>query len=74
MRDSEGRWLGGFIGKHKCNTVEESEAWAVIRGLDWAWEKGVKKVEVQSDSKVVCDWMQGNCGARGPALKLIERF
>lgn len=54
--------------------IDETELWAVVNGLEWAWEKKVKKLEIQTDSKTVYDWLHDKCELRGPSLRLVEKY
>lgn len=47
IRDIRGTWVMGFTMKLDHATVEEVEAWRMLRGLRLAWEKGLKKVIVE---------------------------
>lgn len=43
-----------FMNLGDCS-VEEAEAWGLLKGLQVAWEKGRKKNEVMTDSKTIID-------------------
>lgn len=53
MHDEEGNWIGGFAMNIRTWTVEEAEAWEVLKGLKVAYEKGVRKLFIKSDSKEI---------------------
>ena len=38
----------------------EAELWAYIHGLKVAWDKGIKYLEVENDSLLVCQWITSN--------------
>ena len=44
LKDDSGCWIGGFAVNIKIASNIAAELWAIIHGLDLAWEKGVKKV------------------------------
>ncbi|XP_027164808.1 uncharacterized protein LOC113764959 [Coffea eugenioides] len=51
IRDEAGHWLGGFsVGLGTASNIL-AELWAILRGLQLAWEKGYRKVIIESDSK-----------------------
>nr|GMD45866.1 putative expansin-B14 [Ipomoea batatas] len=51
VRDSQGSSCGGFGFKVPATTVAMKKAWAILKGVEWAWRKGFRKIIVQSDSK-----------------------
>nr|AFK42656.1 unknown [Lotus japonicus] len=59
LRDSFGKWISGFAvkfahpGGGHCPHKPEEEA--LCRGLQWAWERGENRVEVESDRKGLVD-------------------
>ncbi|KAJ6860090.1 hypothetical protein NC651_036433 [Populus alba x Populus x berolinensis] len=52
-RDEHGIWLFGFSSSVKSGSAFESELLAVREALKLAWDKGLKSVIVESDSKSV---------------------
>lgn len=53
--DTRGLWLVGFsksIGR--CNSLS-AELWGVLGGLQFAWNKGYKKVELQTDNMKITE-------------------
>lgn len=48
-----GAWLGGFARKVGICSLVAVELWAVLWGLDMAWDKGSKKVILKVDSQLV---------------------
>ena len=53
MRNDEGEWCGGFVVIIGRCGAPLAELWGVYYGLVVAWEKGVRRLEVEVDSKVV---------------------
>nr|GMD41081.1 putative expansin-B14 [Ipomoea batatas] len=51
VRDSQGSSCGGFGFKVPATTVAMKKAWAILKGVEWAWRKGLRKIILQSDSK-----------------------
>nr|GMC75097.1 hypothetical protein DM860_010389 [Ipomoea batatas] len=70
--DHTKKWDGGFSSKenHQCASVLEAKA--IIEGLRWAWGKGVRDVEVQTDAWDVLRWVEGQHMLRGPMQAIIE--
>ncbi|KAK8604907.1 hypothetical protein V6N13_082372 [Hibiscus sabdariffa] len=51
LRSDSGVWLFGFVcSLGKCSILN-AELWAIYLGLMYAWNRGYRKVEVQSDSR-----------------------
>lgn len=57
-RDHTGNWLAGFACAIGQCTVLEAEQLAMIRGADVAWEKGYRKVILESDSKTLVEMLK----------------
>ncbi|KAF7826521.1 putative reverse transcriptase [Senna tora] len=61
-RDSEGRFLTGFVHKLGDGTVLNAKLWSMLSALEVAWRAGFKKVVVESDwltaMKLVNDFVQ----------------
>lgn len=56
LRDENDTWKGGGEG-FKCHYqgrhVAKIEEWGRLQGLEWVWNKGIRKLEVRSDSMKV---------------------
>lgn len=39
VRDHTGEWKGGYMAHVHVDTVVETEGWAIIKGIRWAWDK-----------------------------------
>ncbi|KAF7827992.1 LINE-type retrotransposon LIb DNA [Senna tora] len=52
FRDAQGRWILGFIANIGISSVIGAELWGIYHGLNTAWEKGYKKIIIESDSKM----------------------
>lgn len=48
LRDENGRWILGFTYKVGISFALMSELWALYWGLKLCWDKGYKKVQVES--------------------------
>ncbi|KAK4274299.1 hypothetical protein QN277_017543 [Acacia crassicarpa] len=55
IRNHRGEWLIGFNQNLGMAGVVESEEWAILMGLRMAWEKGFRKVILETDSKIMID-------------------
>lgn len=69
LRDEEGQWMLGYTLRTSCNTIEEAETWAIIKGLELAWDKGIRRMVVECDSQKVVNWINDLRGdSRGHGL------
>lgn len=50
LKDNNGEWRGDFICSMQTSNVALTEGWAVQKGLEWAWAKGIRKLEVRTDT------------------------
>lgn len=75
VRDNNGDWKFGFSFNLGSCTIDEAEAWGILRGFKIAWDKGIRQVEVECDLLRVIKWMQalevGN-KVQGPIKNIIE--
>ncbi|XP_061347266.1 uncharacterized protein LOC133292825 [Gastrolobium bilobum] len=53
IRNSQGRWLGGFAYKLGICSSFKAELWGVLRGLELAWNEGFRNIIIESDSSSV---------------------
>lgn len=72
LRDVNGEWLEGFSCKTELGDAAVIEAKAIVGSMKWAWEKGIRDVEIQSDTSTVIKWIQDKTTLRGPIRELIE--
>lgn len=65
LRDWNGKWLTGFSLRLGNCTIAEAKAWAILKGLEIAWDKGMRKVHVMCDSKKLdCEHARDNGESR----------
>ncbi|XP_020871723.1 uncharacterized protein LOC9299799 [Arabidopsis lyrata subsp. lyrata] len=57
MRDGDGNWCGGFALNIGICSAPLAELWGVYYGLYIAWEKRIRKLEVEVDSVVVVGFL-----------------
>ncbi|MBA0811098.1 hypothetical protein Gohar_003029 [Gossypium harknessii] len=53
FRDENGTWLYGFSMKLGDDTVFKVEARAILEGLNLAWDKGFRKLELECDNALL---------------------
>ena len=55
FRDELGNWKGGFYMKISQDSVIGAELRAILMGLQLAWDKGFRKVVIESDAKLAVE-------------------
>lgn len=55
LRDETGGWKGEFLCRAHSLHATIVEAWMLMKGLEWGWRKGVRRLVIQSDSMEVFD-------------------
>ncbi|KAF7838390.1 ribonuclease H [Senna tora] len=74
LRDSKGEWVGGFMAKLGPSSVLSAELWSFYYGLNMAWELGMQKIEVESDSKAALIQIKGEQAMAQPLHPIIPRI
>ncbi|KAJ1388116.1 Ribonuclease H domain [Sesbania bispinosa] len=75
MRDSEGAWLWGFSATGGIGSVIEAEIWALITGLQFAWDKEYRKVHCETDSLEVIHMLNHDPSSLfGQTKRLLEQL
>lgn len=76
LRYGSGEWKISFVVNTGICSVEEAETWGVFYGMKLAWEKGYKKVIIESDSEKVVGWIakeDNRKRIRGPIENIIDK-
>ncbi|KAG5249134.1 non-LTR retroelement reverse transcriptase [Salix suchowensis] len=60
LRDGMGSWIAGFARNNGICSSVTAELWAVYIGLQLTWDRGYRKVILESDSSVVVGLMNGD--------------
>ena len=55
-----GSWIGGFARNIGICSSVTAELWAIYVGLHMTWDKGFRKVVLESDSRVVVGLINGD--------------
>ncbi|EOY24207.1 Non-LTR retroelement reverse transcriptase [Theobroma cacao] len=53
LRDAHGTWIVGYACKLETSSGLRVELWGFYKGLQLAWERGFRKVKLQSDNKAM---------------------
>lgn len=72
LRNGEGDWCGGFafnIGR--CGATL-AELWGVYYGLVMAWERGIRRLELEVDSAEVVEFLKTGIGEAHPLSFLVR--
>ncbi|KAG7578577.1 Ribonuclease H domain [Arabidopsis thaliana x Arabidopsis arenosa] len=72
LRDGDGAWRGGFALNIGQCTALLAEFWRVYYGLYIAWERGIRRLEVEVDSKLVVGFLRTGVSERHPLSFLVR--
>ena len=70
--NGEGEWCGGFAHKIGRCSAPLAELWGVYYGLVIAWEKGISRLELEVDSKMVVEFLTIGIGDSHPLSFLVR--
>ena len=72
LRNGEGELCGGFaLNIGRCGALL-AELWGVYYGLVVAWKKGIRRFELEVDSKVVVEFLTTGIGDTHPLSFLVR--
>ncbi|KAK4262634.1 hypothetical protein QN277_028172 [Acacia crassicarpa] len=71
-RDSHGLWLFGFFAAIGNCTPLDSEEWAMLKGLQLAWNRGFRNVICESDSKLLVDLLNGGLSNGSQSIVVLQ--
>ncbi|CAN1120234.1 Putative ribonuclease H protein At1g65750, partial [Linum perenne] len=74
IRDDQGRFITAFASKHGTCSIVRAEMWGVVEGLMLAWDKGIRKLKLQSDSTLAVQLLSNMDQAKHQHSNLIRRF
>ncbi|KAG7594142.1 Reverse transcriptase zinc-binding domain [Arabidopsis thaliana x Arabidopsis arenosa] len=72
VRDTERGWLSGFVLNIGVCSAMLAELWGVYYGLYVAWEKGYRRVVLESDSALVVGYLQSGIEETHPLAFLVR--
>ncbi|CAA7012925.1 unnamed protein product [Microthlaspi erraticum] len=72
LQNAYGEWCGGFALNIGSCTAPLAELWGVYYGLYIAWERGVRRLEVEIDSELVVGFLQTGIGDAHPLSFLVR--
>ncbi|CAA7036128.1 unnamed protein product [Microthlaspi erraticum] len=72
IRDGDGKWCGWFaLNIGRC-TAQMAELWGLYYGLCFAWDKGIRQLEVEVDSATVVGFVQAGICDTHPLSFLVQ--
>ena len=74
IRDHMGNWIGGFARNIGICSSVTAELWAVHDGLQLTWNTGIRRVVLESDSKVVVKLIKNGSGGVDTHYNLIMQI
>lgn len=57
IRDSRGLWLSGYCMSIGCTTAFKAELWGILKGMELAWNFGIRRLMVESDSLSIISFL-----------------
>ena len=72
MRNGDGEWCGGFALNIVRCSAPLAELWGVYYGLVVDWEKGIRRLELEVDYKMVVEFLTTGIGDVHPLLFLVR--
>lgn len=72
ISDESGNWILGYILNLRNQLGLAAELWAVFKGLMLAWDRGFRKVLVESESIVAVGCLKRTLDATDPIRDLID--
>ncbi|CAN1761176.1 Putative ribonuclease H protein At1g65750, partial [Linum perenne] len=74
IRDDQGRFVSAFASKLGICSIVRAEIWVVVEGMVLAWNCGIRKLSVQSDSAIAVKLLSGLHQAPHQHSNLIRNF
>ena len=62
FRDSQGRWISGYTVNLSLD-IEVADLWTLLIGLERAWDRGFRKLWVESDSVALMEVIKNACAS-----------
>ncbi|KAF7835947.1 RnaseH [Senna tora] len=60
IRDHQGNWKTSFSRNLDKGSIFQAEMWGTILGLHLAWDNGMRAITVETNSKQVLNFINGN--------------
>ncbi|XVF06929.1 hypothetical protein REPUB_Repub06bG0093400 [Reevesia pubescens] len=72
IRNAHGDWLGGFTHRVGISYILTAELWAIFHGLQLCWDRGYRKIELESDSLVAIQKLGIKTSLSDPHIHIID--
>ncbi|CAN1142156.1 Putative ribonuclease H protein At1g65750 [Linum perenne] len=74
IRDSDGRFVGAYAANLGVCSIMRAELRGIVEGMKLAWNKGIRKLSIQSDSKAAVETLSNRRSPVGQHSSLVEQF
>lgn len=72
IRDFNGKWLVGYAHRIGSCSIAKAELWGLLDGLNIAWDRGFRRVEVELDSLFVVNVVQQEGEAANDFSSIVQ--
>ena len=74
IRDSNGKWVGGFMFNIGYYSITNTELWGIYEGISLAWDLGLKKVQIETDSACAVEMILNHSNTINQYKHIISRI
>ncbi|CAN1163084.1 Putative ribonuclease H protein At1g65750 [Linum perenne] len=74
IRDDNGKFIAAFSANLGVCSIMRSELRAIVEGMKLAWNKGVRRLRIQTDSKAAVAMLSKPYNANSQHAGFIEQF
>lgn len=72
LRDNAGNWVTGFYRGLGMGSVLGAELWGILVGLQVAWDRGIQKLWIESDSLTSVNLVKRGCSLTQTYYNLVQ--
>ncbi|CAN1346572.1 Putative ribonuclease H protein At1g65750, partial [Linum perenne] len=74
IRDDNGRFVSAFAANLGTHSIMRVELRGIVEGTQLAWDKGIRKLRIQSDSRVAVELLSNPSEGNNQHANLIQQF
>ena len=74
LRDHNGAWVSAFTGSCEITTSLKAELFAIMHGLQTAWDSGLRDIICESDSAVALELINKEPNVCHPYYAIIKKI